>query len=255
MGEYLNHILPAGVLISLRIGMLMAFAPFFSDAGLPPQAKAAFTLVLTVVMLPVHYPAAIPATIGEWTQAASGELALGLLMALAMHFVFEAARLAGNMMGLQLGYSLVNIIDPQTAVDTPVMSVFTYTFAMLIFLRLNVHHVILRGLARSYDVVAPGKAVVTLSTASSLLHGAAGMWGAGVEIAAPLVAATLLMDILLSLMSKASPQLPVLPIGIAVKALVGFGVLWIGIGNWPRIFERYLGLAWHFGERLLVTLR
>jgi flagellar biosynthetic protein FliR len=234
--------------------MLMAFAPFFGDAGLPVQAKVGFTVVLTAVMLPVHYPAAVPATLSEWLQAAGGELALGLLMALAMHFVFEAARLAGNMMGLQLGYSLVNIIDPQTAVDTPVMSVFTYTFAMLIFLRLNVHHVILRGLGRSYDLVAPGKAVVTLSTASNLLHGAAGMWGAAVEIAAPLVGATLLLDILLSFMSRAAPQLPVLAVGIAAKALVGFGVLWIGIGQWPQIFERYLGMAWRFGGHLLATL-
>jgi flagellar biosynthetic protein FliR len=81
------------------------------------------------------------------------------------------------------------------------------------------------------------------------------MWGAAVEIAAPRVAATLLLDILLSFMSKASPQLPVLPVGIAAKALVGFAVLWIGIGYWPRLFERYLGLAWRFGEGLLTTLR
>ena len=254
MGQDLFDILPAAVLVGLRIGMMTAFAPFFGDTALPTQAKIGFTVVLTAVMLPVHYPAAVPATIAEWAQAAGGELALGLLMALAMHFVFEAARIAGNLMGLQVGYSLVNIIDPQTQVDTPVMSVFTYTFALLIFLRLNVHHYILRGLAHSYDVIGPGKAVVTLSTASSLLHGAAGMWGAGIEIAAPLVAATLLMDIVLCFMSKASPQLPVLPIGIAAKALIGFAVLWIGMGNWPRIFERYLGLAWRFGERLLNTL-
>ena len=87
--------------------------------------------MLTFVLLPVHPPPLIPSPLVVGCKPSAGEMVLGLLMALAMQFVFEAARLAGHMMGFQLGYSLVNIIDPQTLVDTPVMSVFIYTFAML----------------------------------------------------------------------------------------------------------------------------
>jgi len=228
----------------------MSIAPFFGGEGLSLRSKAAFTVALTVVLLPVHPPQAVPVTIGGWLQAIAGETILGLALALAMHLVFEAARLAGQVMGFQLGYSLVNIIDPQTAVDTPVMSVFSYTLALLIFLQFNVHHWMLRGLAHSYDVVAPGQAVVTLASTTALLHGAVGMWVAGVQIAAPVVAATLTIDFLLAFLARASPQLPVLPVGMAVKALTGFTVLWIVVGSWPHHFERYFAAALRFGEHL-----
>jgi flagellar biosynthetic protein FliR len=255
MGPMLNDLLPAAFLISLRIGALMSFAPFFGGEGLSVQTKLALTVAFTAVILPVHRPVLIPNGPAEWAQAAGSELVLGLMMALAMNFVFEAARLAGQVMGFQLGYSLVNIIDPQSSVETPVLSVFTYTFAFLIFMRLDVHHFVLRGLAHSYDVVAPGRAVATMSTVSSVLHGAAGIWGAAVEIAAPVLGATLMIDILLSFLSKASPQLAVLPVGIAAKAIVGFSVLWIAVASWPRLFQHYFVLAAHFGEHLLLSLR
>ena len=247
----LNDTLPSALLVGLRIAALMSFAPFFGNEAMNARSKAAFTVVLTVVLLPVHSPAVIPVTLGGWLQAVASETMLGLMMALAMHFVFEAARLAGYVIGFELGYSLVNIIDPQTAIDTPVMSVFVYTFAMLTFLQLDMHHWMLRGLAHSYDVVSPGQALVTFSTTSALLHGAAGLWGAGIQICAPVVATTLLVNILLAFVAKAAPQLPVLPVGMALKALAGFTVLWTVIGNWPRLFERYFVLALHFSEHLL----
>jgi len=248
--SFLNETLPAAVLIGLRIGALMSMAPFFGDEGLSVRSKAALTVTFTILLLPVHRPQIIPVTIGGWLQAAVGETILGLSMALAVNLVFEAARLAGQIMGFQLGYSLVNIIDPQTSVDTPVMSVFTYTFALLIFLQLNVHHWILRGLAHSYEVVAPGQAVLTLSGTSALLHGAVGLWRAAVQISAPLVATALTIDVLLAFVAKASPQLPVLLVGMAIKAMAGFAVLWFAIATWPHHFERYFAGALRLSERL-----
>jgi flagellar biosynthetic protein FliR len=247
---FLNQTLPSAVLIGLRIGALMSIAPFFGGEGLSMRSKAALTVALTVLLLPAHRPQTIPVTIGGWLQAVAGETMLGLAMALSMHLVFEAARLAGYIMGFQLGYSLVNIIDPQTSVDTPVMSVFTYTLALLLFLQFNVHHWMLRGLAHSYDVVAPGQAAVTLSSTTALLHGAAGMWSAAVQICAPLLVTALSIDVLLALLARASPQLPVLQVGMAVKAIAGFAVLWAAIGSWPHLFERYFAAALRLGERL-----
>jgi flagellar biosynthetic protein FliR len=253
--DFVNHMLPAAVLVGLRIAALMSLAPFFGGEGLPRVPKMVFTVMVTAVMLPVHPPPVIPITLGGWLQAAVGEMLLGLMMALAMHFVFESARLAGSVMGLQLGYSLVNIIDPQSQVDTPVLSVFSYTLAILIFLQLNVHHWILRGLAHSYDVVAPGQAAFTLTTTTALLHAAGGMWASAVEIAAPVLVATVMVDFLLGFMAKASPQLPVLAVSLAMKACVGFSVLWMVLGHWPMLFDRYFESAMHLSERLLISTR
>jgi flagellar biosynthetic protein FliR len=253
--DFVNHMLPAAMLVGLRIAVMMSLAPFFGGEGLPMLPKAVFTVMLTAVLLPIHPPPVIPVTLGGWLQAVGGEMILGLMMALTLHFVFEAARLAGNVMGFQLGYSLVNIIDPQSQVDTPVLSVFSYTLAILIFLQLNVHHWVLRGLAHSYDVVAPGQATITMATTGAVLKAAGGMWSSAVEIAAPVLVATVMVDCLLGFIAKASPQLPVLAVSLALKACVGFSVLWMVLGHWPGMFEHYFVQAMHLSERLLISTR
>ncbi len=253
--DFVNHMLPAAMLFGLRIGVLMSLCPFFGGEGLPMLPKAVFTVMMTAVLLPIHPPPVIPVTLGGWLQAVGGELILGLMMALCLHFVFESARLAGNVMGFQLGYSLVNIIDPQSQVDTPVLSVFSYTLVILIFLQLNVHHWVLRGLAHSYDVVAPGQATISLVTTTALLNAAGGMWSSAVEIAAPVLVATVLVDCLLGFVGKASPQLPVMAVSLSLKACVGFSVMWMVLGYWPAMFNHYFEQAMHLTERLLVSTR
>ena len=121
-----------------------------------------------------------------------------------------------------MGYSLANIFDPQTQADTPVLSEFHQLAALLIFLQLDVHHWLLRAMVRSFTYLPPGAASATLAVTSGLLHAAGGIFLVGVQIAAPSLAATLIADAALGLLGKASPQLPVLFIGLAVKNLLGW---------------------------------
>ena len=74
---------------------------------------------------------------------------------------------------MQMGYSLVNILDPMTQVDTTVLSVFSQTMALLIFLSLDVHHWIIRAVAHSFDYLPPGSASINAAFTSQVLHGLA----------------------------------------------------------------------------------
>jgi len=112
------------------------------------------------------------------------EALVGLLIGLAVQFVFEAAQFAGQIMGMQVGFGLVNILDPNTQVDTPVLAVFSQTIAMLIFLQLGVHRWLIRGLASSFAYLPPGAAAAGGELTRQLLHAAGAIWLAGVQIAA-----------------------------------------------------------------------
>jgi flagellar biosynthetic protein FliR len=81
------------------------------------------------------------------------------------------------------------------------------------------------------------------------------MWTAAVQISAPVLAATLTVDVLLAFVAKAAPQLPVLTVGMAVKSITGFAVMWAVIGGWTHLFERYFATALRLGERLQTLLR
>ena len=180
-----------------------------------------------------------------------GETILGLAIGLCLQFILEGAQLAGQVAGFQFSFSLVNIIDPNTNVDTPVLSVFHQFFAVLFFLQLNVHHWILRGLARSFDYVPVGSVTISTAFMRELFHAAGAMWLVGVQMAAPVLLATLVLDVTVGFLTKASPQLPAMLFSIPLKSLVGYGVLAIGIGLWPAIFEKQFVLALGWSERLL----
>ena len=87
------------------------------------------------------------------------ELLIGIALGVATNIVFDGVQMAGQVLSVQMGYSLVSILDPQTLAESTVVATFHQTIAMLIFLRLNVHLWILRALARSFDYLPPPQAI------------------------------------------------------------------------------------------------
>jgi flagellar biosynthetic protein FliR len=248
---HLEQIVQAVVFAGVRIGGMFLFPPFFSSDAVPVQVKVALTVALTALLYPVYGPAALQVDMLGWLRIAAGELLIGLLLGLSLQFVFEAALFAGQMIGVQTGYSLITILDPQTQADTQVLAIFHQLTALLIFLRLDVHHWLLRGLAASFTYLPPGTAIASLKASMGLLRDAGGIWLAGLQIAVPIILATFLADIALGFMGKASPQLPVMLVGLSVKNLIGLLALGGTLALWPKIFDREFSSALAAGERLL----
>lgn len=251
----LEEMIAKGLFVGLRVGTLMIFAPFLGSMAIPARIKAGLTFAITGLLYPVYAPHSIALGAIDWWRVICGEMVAGLAIGLTIQFVFDGVELAGQLLGFQLGYSLVNLIDPQTQVDTPVLAIFHQAFVLLVFLQLNVHHWMLRGLAKSFEYLPPGAASATPAATKVLMHAAGGMLLVGIQIAAPALAATVLVDVALGFLGKASPQLPILFVGISVKNLVGFAVLAGALGFWPRMFDRYFLNALQTTERLLHLVR
>ena len=152
----LDLLLMKAAAIALRIGGAFTFMPFLGSAAIPPKIKAVLVLLCTALLYPL-ITVTLPAfSMSMFLQLATGELMLGLLMGLCLQFVFEAVQIAGQVVGFQLSFSLVNVIDPQTNVDTPVLANLQQLAALCLFLQMNVHHWILRGIQKSFERVPPG---------------------------------------------------------------------------------------------------
>jgi flagellar biosynthetic protein FliR len=247
----IDWLLAAAVFTGARIAGLMVFCPVLGSDAIPAPVKAALTLLLTILLHPLHGPVALAVTPWQWVQVGLSEVVIGLLLGLVADFLLESALLAGQVLGVQMGYSLANVFDPQTQADTPVLGEFHQLAVLLIFLQLDLHHWLLRSLVRSFAYLPAGSAGATLAAATGLLHAAGGIFLAGVQIAAPSLAVTLVADVALGLLGKASPQLPVLFIGLAVKNLLGLTVLIAAVAYWPRVFSQHFAEAIALGERLL----
>jgi flagellar biosynthetic protein FliR len=224
--------------IAVRLSGLMLFAPFFGSTVIPPRVKAGLVMALTLLLFPTVGKDIGTYTLIEWPLLVFREFLIGAGMGIATNLAFEATQLAGQIVGLQMGYSLVNLIDPQTMVDTTVVSVFYQSIVMLIFLHMDVHYWLLRAIGDSFLYLPPSAGHLSGLFTLAVLNTCGRVFGLGVQIAAPVLAATLVTDILLGLLSKASSQLPVMLLGPAVKTILGVLVLITTLKYWPDFFHR-----------------
>ena len=237
--------------VGIRISGLLLFAPFFGSVVIPPRVKIVLILAITAVLYPVFSPQLKAVTLAQWPAMVGSETLLGVAIGLTTNALFEGVQIAGQMLSVQMGYSLVNILDPNSQVESTVVALFHQTLAMFIFLGLDVHHWILRAIAHSFQYLPPGTATINPMFTKTLLYEGAIVLELGIQIAAPVLAATLLMDVLLGLLGKASPQMPLLLLGPAVKSMLGVLVLGATIGFWPRLFERYFSQSIAYTEQVL----
>ncbi len=237
--------------VGLRVGGAFTFMPFLGSQAIPARVKSVLAVLVTGVLLP-HVSFSLPAfSVATLVQLALSEAMLGLLMGLCLQFVFEAVQIAGQVSGFQLAFSLVNVIDPQSNVDTPVLANMHQLLVLLLFLQLNVHHWILLGIQRSFDRVPPGSLVFSADQVRAVFHAATGMWVAGLQLAAPLVLATIVLDVTVGFVSKAAPQLPALFLSIPLKSMLGYAVLAMALGLWPEFFAKQFAHALDYTWRIV----
>jgi len=254
-GLHLEQLLAAAVFIGARVAGLMVFCPFLGSDAIPAPLKAAFSVLLTGLLYLVRGPIALDLASWQWVGVALSEVVIGLLLGLAANFLLEGVLVAGQVLGVQMGYSLAALFDPQTQADTPVLAQLHQMAAILIFLQMDVHHWLLRAVAASFTYLPAGAGPANFAAVSGLLHAAGGIFLAGVQIAAPALAATLVADVALGFLGKASPQMPVLFIGLAVKNLLGLAVLVAVVACWPHCFSERFARSVAQAEQLLHLVR
>lgn len=246
-----NQIIGAALAIGVRVSGIVLFAPFFGSAAIPARLKAVLIILITALLYPVYAPHLQAVEYSHWPMLIGKELMVGVAMGIATNLVFDAVQMAGQVLSIQIGYSLVNILDPQTQVESTVVALFHQTIAMLIFLRLNVHHWILRAVSNSFDVLPFGTANLNGNFTAAALNVGSSVFGIGLQIAAPVLCATLIADIVIGFLGKASPQMPLMLLGPAVKSMLGLLVLVSAMSYWPNMFDHLFANSIGLSERLL----
>jgi flagellar biosynthetic protein FliR len=108
-------------------------------------------------------------------------------------------------------------------------------------------------MVRSFRVAPLGSFALAPSSAQAIVRAAGGIFLAALELAAPVLAATMLIEVSISLLGKLSPQLPVMSLSVPMKTLIGFALLMDSLALWPRFIEaRFSGLL-DLAERLIAA--
>lgn len=228
--------LSAMTLALIRISGMIVFAPFFSSKVLPVRTKAVFVLAVAYLLGPLV--ATLPNAHTEVNfSSILGELSVGLVYGLVLTLLDEMLLFAGQIVGLQFSFSLVNLMDPSSSIETPLMGELFQLLGTLIIITAGLDRILLASMVRSFRAVPLGTYALAPVTGLGIVRAAGGIFLAGVELAAPVLAATMLVEIGISLMGKLSPQLPVQSLSIPLKTITGFAILTGSLALWPRFIE------------------
>ena len=247
-----SNFLAAMTLVLVRVSGMVAFAPFFSSTALPVRTKAVFSGAVAFLLAPLV--AVLPRAQAEiGLSALLGELAVGLVYGLTLTLLSEMLVFAGQIAGFQFSFSLVNLLDPSSPIQTPLLGDLFQLLGTLVVLAAGLDRILLASLVRSFRAAPLGAFALAPPTALAIVRAAGGIFLAAVELAAPVLAATLLVEVSVALLGKLSPQLPVMAIAVPLKTLTGFVVLVGSLALWPRFIEaRFAGLL-DLAQRLIAA--
>jgi flagellar biosynthetic protein FliR len=234
--------LSALVLALVRVSGIVVFAPFFSSAALPVRAKAVFVGAVAFLLAPLV--ATLPNAHTEVScTALLGEIAVGLVYGMALALLNEMLLFAGQILGVQFSFSMVNLIDPTSSIQTPLMGDLLQLMGTLVLLAAGLDRILLASMVRSFRAVPLGTYAMAPTTSLAIIRASGGVFLAAVELAAPVLATTMLIEVAIALLGKLSPQLPVMSLSVPMKTMAGFAVLAGSLALWPRFIEaRFSGL-------------
>ncbi|MCL1889357.1 MAG: flagellar biosynthetic protein FliR [Desulfovibrionaceae bacterium] len=212
------------VLTFMRISLVLFLLPFFGGENIPTQVKAAICLVLTIAIWP-HTSVQggiFPADSIKILLLLLGELILGLGMGLMAQFVFAGAQLGGQVIGFQMGFSMITMMDPASNQQLVITSFLLQTVALSLFLLLDGHLLLIQALVNSFTLVEPGGLLIKEHTLQDMIRLSASMFVLALKIAGPILACLFMVELALALMARVAPQMHLMVLGFPIKIGVGF---------------------------------
>lgn len=234
------------VLVALRVGGLLLVAPMWSAKTVPMRLRTAALVLFAVLLLPTAIADRDLATLALTPATFLGETLVGFALGFAAAVVIAGAEAAGEMMTISIGLSGAALLDPSSNQQTMVLGSFTKLMALTLLLVGGGHVLMLQALAATFDVLPLGGAFDLPAGMRAMLPVGTTIFAAALQFAGPVIAAIMLTNVALGVMSRAAPSLNILSVAFPLQIAVGLFTLAATVGlivtafrDWP---DRYTAL-------------
>jgi flagellar biosynthetic protein FliR len=217
------------MLVLARVSPLFLLAPLFSSKMLPARARGIVAVALTVALFPIAARTGahrqIPLDAIPFAALLLKELLVGAAFSFVLAALFAAVSAAGSLVDTLIGFSFGSLVDPVNGNQSTVMSNVYSLLGVAVFIAIDGDAWVIEGLARTYHSIP----LLDAPQIGSITQGAqlafAGIFGAAVEISAPIVLALILTDAAFGVVSRVVPQLNVFAVGFPAKMVVGLTII------------------------------
>lgn len=209
------------LLLSARMTGLFLVAPVFSNRLVPVQLRVAIGFAAALLVLPLFGPQDLPPELLSMAFQAAREMLVGLVIGYVAQLLFAALQFGGELLDIDMGFSMMNVLDPMSNAHMPLMGNLQYLVALLTFLIANGHHMLIWAVVESYEQIPLGTGALNGPLADHLVSAMTGVFVVGIKVAAPALAALFISTVTLGIINRAVPQMNVFVVGMPVKLAVG----------------------------------
>lgn len=226
------------LLILVRMSGFIFSAPFYSLSNVPRRVQIGLSVFISIILFE-----SLNVTKLEYTGVIGYaglviiEFAVGLIMGYMMSICIYILNFAGQLIDMEIGFSMVNVMNPTANMTTTVTgNLYTY-FVMLVLLASDLHRYILKAMLDAFTFIPVGKAVFDTSIYTVMVTFMKDYFVIGFRIILPIFAATLLVNVVLGVLAKVAPQMNMFVIGMQLKVFVGLILLTLAARYIPTVSD------------------
>jgi len=245
--EILNIIDPVQfrtyMLVLLRVSIFLFMFPVFSSKVFPATLKLGFAMVMSLLfysVVPVDLTR-FPLDVISTGILILMELMVGLTLGLCLRIFFGSVQLAGQVIGFQMGFAMINVVDPQSGANVSIMDQLGYWVCVVVFLILNGHHIIVSALINSFELVPVGEFMMQKVLLVKILDLAGALFLVAIKIGAPVIAALFFVSVGFGLVAKFAPQMNVMIVAFPLKIVVGLFLFGLTLNIIVVVTREYVG--------------
>ena len=211
-------------LVAARIGFLFITMPILSSRSIPARIQGALLVTVTVAVMSASIDiSGLPMDPVGILTSLVGEAGIGAAAGLCAHIMLAAVETGGQLLGTPMGLGFSGAVDPSSGGNMIITSRFLSLIATMAILVLNIHHILLAMVVRSFTLVPPGKATLSFASAHQLVAGAAFIFSGAVQLAAPVLLVILGVMVTVGLLSRVAPKMNLLVLSFGIS--IGLGLL------------------------------
>lgn len=240
--------LAAFILVFFRMTGITLAAPLFANRSFPVQLRVAVAFLLAVACFPValaktgdgFFVDIFAEPIGVALAAAS-ELAIGWCLGFIAASMVWAAQLAGHILDQEIGLSIGEVYDPVSESQSSVSTQLFFTLAILAFVLLDGHRLLVLALTGSFEVAPPGTFPFGVASGELLVSEVGGgIWSAGLRMALPTMIALMLVTVAMAVLARIVPEMNIFILGFGVRIVFGLFVTMLVL---PFVADAFRGLV------------
>lgn len=229
------------LIVLVRSAGIFTVSPFFSSQNISNTIKIGLTVFISAILtltLDIDLQAIDISPIILIIK----ELMTGLMIGFICYLFFSTFYTMGQIIDMNMGFGMVNVIDPQSRIQVPLMGNFYYILAMYVLLGINGHHMIIKALADSYKFIPIGSFDFSKNIAFFLIETFAKSFAIGFMLSTPIIVTISLLDLVLGILAKTMPQMNVFVIGLPLKIFIGLFIIIITMPIFNTIVSNLITL-------------